>query len=438
MGIFLSVSKILYALIIVCFVIFIPITKHNNKYVIYNINQTKITYLFLVISSIILIITSTNEKRLLIIQISLVMLILLIITNFLKDNYLKNIDVVIANSINFLLCIGIVMLMRLNIDLAQKQVNWICISFMLGLLSILIMKTKLPFRKMNVLYLILCYLFLIAPFIFGVKTLGSLNWVRIYGFSFQPSEIVKLIYVFYLASEFKGNFSFKKLVNVSIIVFSFLLILVFQKDLGAALIYFIAYLILAYAYSSKEIIMISGLLVGYLGAYLSSKFFFHVQERIDAWMNPWDFIDTQGYQITQSLFAIIAGKWFGTGLNNGMPYKIPIVEKDFIFSAICEEFGNIFSIMLIAIYCIIVIRGINIALGISDKFYCFLALGISSLFGFQTFLIIGGVIRLIPMTGVTLPFISYGGSSIIINMTMMMIVQYCALRKGDNIVENEK
>lgn len=145
--------------------------------------------------------------------------------------------------------------------------------------------------------------------------------------------------------------------------------------------------------------------------------------RVITWLNPWGYIDGKGYQITQSLFAISEGGFFGTGLGLGHPYFIPHADTDFIFSAICEEMGLFTGIGIIMLFLILVYRGFKIALRQGNKFYRILALGISVLFGIQSFVILGGVLKVIPLTGITLPFISYGGSSILSSFIALGILQ---------------
>ena len=160
-----------------------------------------------------------------------------------------------------------------------------------------------------------------------------------------------------------------------------------------------------------------------LAAVLGYNIFSHVQTRFIAWKDPLSVIDNQGYQICQSLFAIGTGGWFGLGLNQGLPKKIPVVENDFIFSAISEEFGGIFAlcIIMICVSCFFMI--FNISMQLKDSFYKMVALGLGSVYALQVFLTIGGVTKFIPSTGVTLPLVSYGGSSLLSTMIIFGIVQ---------------
>ena len=159
---------------------------------------------------------------------------------------------------------------------------------------------------------------------------------------------------------------------------------------------------------------------------------------METWLNPWQLIDNKGYQITQSLFAIANGGFFGTGVGLGHPDFIPEVHTDFIFSAICEEMGIFTGIAVMMLFLILVYRGFKIAFSQEDKFFKIVAFGISSLFGFQAFIIFGGVIKMIPLTGITLPFISYGGSSMIASFIGLGILQVASEELDRHeVVQNE-
>ena len=184
-----------------------------------------------------------------------------------------------------------------------------------------------------------------------------------------------------------------------------------------------------YVATSKPIYLFSGLAAGSVAAIIAYRLFYHVRVRVIAWQNPFGYIDKEGYQITQSLFAIGTGGWFGMGLNRGLPTDIPVVDSDFIFSAISEELGGLFAICLILLFTSCFVMFINIALHQEEMFYRQIALGFSVMFGFQVILSIGGVIKFIPSTGVTLPLISSGGSSVLSTIIMFMIMQGVYLKE---------
>lgn len=202
-----------------------------------------------------------------------------------------------------------------------------------------------------------------------------------------------------------------------------MLILIAEKDLGGALIFYITYLVILYVSTRKESYLVLGTGALAAGAVLAYKLFYHVRVRVSAWKDPWSDVANKGYQVTQSLFAIGTGGWFGMGFCEGTPEKIPVSKTDFIFSAICEEMGVFFGICIILVEISCFIMFINISLKIENRFYKLTALGLSVEYMFQVFLTIGGVTKFIPSTGVTLPLVSYGGSSVTSTLILFAIIQ---------------
>lgn len=193
-----------------------------------------------------------------------------------------------------------------------------------------------------------------------------------------------------------------------------------------------------YVATREYLYLTGGLLSGTIAALIGYKLFSHVRVRVIAWKDPFQVIEKEGYQISQSLFAIGTGSWFGMGLYQGIPDTIPVVDQDFIFSAIVEEMGAIFGICLILICMSLFIMFINIAMQAKDSFYRLVALGLSLMYGFQVFLTIGGVTKFIPLTGVTLPLVSYGGSSVLSSLIIFAIIQGLYILKQDEDDKVEK
>ena len=175
-----------------------------------------------------------------------------------------------------------------------------------------------------------------------------------------------------------------------------------------------------------------------MASVVAYKLFGHVRQRVSAWRNPMAVYENEGYQIVQSLFAIGTGGWFGMGLCQGSPENIPVVKNDFIFSAICEELGGIFAICLILICMSFFLLILNISRKITNPFYKLIALGLGTEYAFQVFLTIGGATKFIPMTGVTLPLVSYGGSSVVSTILMLSIIQGLYILREDEDVEIER
>ena len=267
--------------------------------------------------------------------------------------------------------------------------------------------------------LMLISLLLIAsPLVLGQWKNGAKNWI---GYerngetiiSIQPSEFVKVTLMIVLAGFLSGRKN--KIKNIAAVVFGAMLcvILLLERDLGALVLYFFITLILFFLATSNVLITAAGLGAGAAGAVGAYFMFDYVKTRIAIWQNPWLDPNESGYQIIQALIAIGSGGWSGMGLGLGLPRNIPLYHSDFIYAAICEEFGFVFALLLLAVYVIIVMRGISIAMSARNSFYALLSFGIVTMIGLQTLLIVGGNIRLIPLTGVVLPFVASGGSSMI-------------------------
>lgn len=347
---------------------------------------------------------------------------------------------VLTSHMCIMLSVGFIMLTRLSYGLAIRQFSIAIIGSLLSWMIPYVMIKIKSIRKMVWLYGILGVLMLLTVMLFGDTSYGAKLSITFFDISFQPSEFVKISYVFFLAAIFEHRTDFRQVMKASIMAAIHVLILVFSKDLGGALIFFVAYIIVLYVATKKTVYLFGGFLSGSGCAMIAYKLFSHVQTRVTAWMNPWTVIDTKGYQITQSLFAIGTGSWFGLGLYKGMPYKIPVVEQDFIFSAIAEEMGGIVAISLILICLNCLLLFFNIGIQCNNTFYRLMAMGLGTIYGFQIFLTIGGAIKLIPSTGVTLPFISYGGSSLFSTLCMFAIIQglYIMKQEESELDETEK
>jgi peptidoglycan glycosyltransferase len=322
-----------------------------------------------------------------------------------------------------LLAIGFVVLTRLSFDKAVRQVFIVAFSFAICLIVPHAIKAFHWLKRFGWIYGAIGIILLLIVLVLGTTNFGATNWLSIAGITVQPSEFVKLLYVLCIAAMFEEGTDFKRICAISAMAGANVIILVFQKDLGGALIFFITYIFMLYAATAKPLYLFSGLVAGSFAAFIAYQLFGHVRVRVMAWQNPFGYIDKEGFQISQSLFAIGTGGWFGMGLNRGLPTDIPVVESDFIFSAISEELGGLFALCIILIYASCFVMFINIALDQEDIFYRLMTIGFSVMFGFQIILSIGGVIKFIPSTGVTLPLISLGGSSVVMTILMFMILQ---------------
>ncbi|HIT90103.1 MAG TPA: FtsW/RodA/SpoVE family cell cycle protein, partial [Candidatus Merdenecus merdavium] len=350
----------------------------------------------------------------------------------------------VINHMCMLISIGFIIQTRLSYKESTKQFKIIILSTIIGMIVPVLIR-KLKFLKdLTWLYAAAGIGLLGFVAIFAGDSYGAKMVMDFGSFAIQPSEFVKIIFVFFVASMLYKNTSFQRVVFVSCLAGAHVLILAASKDLGSALIFFVAYLVMLYAASKEPAYLFGGIGVAVVGVFgatkLIPKLFNHVKVRIAAWKDPFAIYDTDGYQMAQSLFAIGTGGWFGLGLGQGLPNSIPIVAQDFVFSAISEELGGIFSICLILLCMSCFIMFVNISMQIKNKFYKLVALGLGSIYGIQVFLTIGGAIKFIPSTGVTLPLVSYGGSSMLSTLILFGIIQgmYILREDEDEIHEKQK
>ena len=344
--------------------------------------------------------------------------------SFLVDKIYKNSCPLISNGVFFLMDVSLIMLFRLNPSLAERQLIWFFVGFMAMFFVRFALKIIPKFEKLEIVYYIVGLGLLVATSILGTEEFGAQRWISIGFMTFQPSELVKFLFVFYLASVFRKKLSVKQLIVPSVLSAIYVLVLTYQTDLGSALIFFMTFAIMMYVATGREILFFGSLGALSIGSIIAHRIFNHVRIRVDIWRNPWADPFNTGHQIIQSLFAIGTWGFFGAGLARGIPGTVPAMARDSIFAAICEEFGWGFGMGIIGVYMMIFYRGVHISLRAKRRYYSLLAVGFTALLAFQTFLIIGGTIKLIPLTGVTLPFISYGGTSVLASTLMIGIVQW--------------
>ena len=262
---------------------------------------------------------------------------------------------------------------------------------------------------------VLCLLALFSPMVIGQEKYGARNWITVIPglLTVQPSEFIKPVMIMVLAAGFSNRPRFVKCLPTLAFAAMCCGILLIEKDLGAVLLYFLTTVFMFYAATSNALLTLSGLAMGCGAAVLAYKALPYVQDRIAIWINPWSDPQDVGYQLVQALIAIGSGGLWGMGLGLGSPRNIPLYHSDFIFASIAEEFGLIFAVCLLAVYVIIILRGLIVAMNARTSFHSLTAFGLVVLLGLQTMLIVGGNTKLLPLTGVTLPLVSYGGSSLV-------------------------
>ena len=340
-------------------------------------------------------------------------------------------SLILLNAMCMLLSVGFVIQSRLSLDNALKQLIIVSAATLLSfVVPVIVRKVKLV-KDLTWLYGIAGVLLLGAVFLYSEVYQGANLSLEFNGISFQFSEFVKITFVFFVAGMLQKNLSFRRIVLATGFAAVHVGILVLSTDLGAALIYFITYVVMLYVATRKVRYALAGLGCGALAAVAAYRLFAHVQVRVSIWRNPFADPQRTGYQIIQALFGICAGGWFGTGLYQGSPDLIPLASEDSTFAAICEEMGVLFAICLLLLCMGMYLLLVNISMKMSKPFYKLIAIGLSTEYAFQVFLTVGGATKFIPLTGVTLPLVSYGGSSVVCTILMLAIIQGLYILRED-------
>ena len=337
----------------------------------------------------------------------------------------------VINNMCILLTIGFIMITRLSYNKAVKQCIIVAVSAVVSLMIPAMVRKMKRLSRLRVFYAVVGIAALAAVVVLGAVSDGAKLGFSIMGFGIQPSEFVKIVFTFFVAASFYRSTEFRDVVVTTLLAAFHVLILVVSKDLGAALIIFVVYLIMLYVATKQPLYLFAGLGAGSVASVAAYYLFRHVRVRVVAWQDPFASYQSGGMQVAQSLFAIGTGGWFGTGLFQGKADKIPVADEDFIFSAIAEEMGLLFALCLILICLSCYVMFLNIAMQLRNSFYKLVALGLGTSYIFQTFLTIGGVTKFIPSTGVTLPLVSYGGSSVSSTLIMFAIIQGLYILRED-------
>lgn len=418
-----------------CYTVFRYRTKQSQSYVFTRQNVSMFIIHF--VAYLIMFLDQQNIQIAVfyVIQLAYLLLSLLLLTHL----YPKS-SRLLVNNMLMLIAIGLIMITRLTYASAVRQFEMEAVGTVLALIIPVIVRKAMGLTKLTWFYVFVGLGLLALVLVAARSTYGAKLSLSIHGFTFQPSEFVKIIFVFAVAGLLSGKKDRKRIIIATALAAAHVLILVASTDLGSALIFFITYLVMLFAATRNPFLVLSGVVAGILAAVLAYFMFAHVRVRVQVWLDPFSDYAGTGYQVSQSLFSIAAGGWFGTGLGQGSPTAIPVVQQDFMFSAICEELGGIFAICLILVCLSCFIMFINIAMKLENRFYRLVALGLGSTYAVQCFLTVGGDMKMIPMTGVTLPLVSYGGSSALATIVTFSIVQglYTMRRDEEDKDEEEK
>jgi len=356
--------------------------------------------------------------------------------------------------------LGIAMIYRLDLVKAltdtdravgQRQVVWTAIAILLATAVLWLVRSHLSFRKYIYSAMALGVLLLLLPLlpIIGNPANGAYLSVRLGPISFQPGELAKIAFIIFFAGYLTSRRESlsvvgRKVLGIRIpparelgpIVFIWLAslgVLVLQRDLGTSLLYFGLFLVLLYVATGRSFYVLVGLVMFVAGALIASRLMSYVNNRVAAWLDPLNETNYEAvggsYQLVQSMFGLAHGGLFGTGLGGGLPSIVPLAESDFIVSAIGEELGLVGIFALLSLYMILVARALRIANAHADDFSKLLAIGLGFVIALQCFIVIGGVLRVVPLTGLTTPLLAAGGSSLVANWIIIALL----LRLSDTL-----
>jgi cell division protein FtsW (lipid II flippase) len=373
----------------------------------------------------------------------LIFAVLFLVIHLTERRYLPQADPYLVPLAALLSSIGLTEIYRIAPALALKQGEWLAIGVALFVATVLVVRDDRRLETYRYLIGVVGLALLALTFVVGTNVNGARLWIRVAGFSIQPSEFAKLAVVVFLAGYLNQNKEMlsvptARLLGVHVPPLKYfgpllvmwvlsLLMLVVMKDFGMSLLFLTTFIAMTYMATARIAYVVAGAALFVAGAG-GAQLVAHVHERFVIWLDPWKTAATSGYQLLQSLFAMADGGVIGAGFGRGyLLYAnhvptVPDLQTDFIFSAVANELGLVGAIGLILLYLLFAWRGFHIALHAADGFSKLLAAGLSTVFGLQSFIIIGGVTRLIPLTGITLPFVSYGGSSLTANLVLVALL----------------
>lgn len=375
-----------------------------------------------------------------------VVLGLLLVAHLVLRRFAPMADPTILPVVALLNGLGYVFIARLanDIDDAQslpgQQATWTAVGIGAFTLTLLVVPRIKVLDKYRYLAAITGLVLLVLPLVpyIGREVNSARIWVRLGPVNFQPGEFAKIALAVFLASYLAekreilqrarvdiGPFTMPQAKHLAPVIAAWgasLVVMVAEKDLGSSLLLFLLVIVMLWLATDRVSYLVSGTGLFLIGGWLASRQFGHVQDRLDIWLDPWSDPDGAGFQPVEASFALANGGLTGTGPGRGEPYRIPEVETDFIFAAIGEELGLVGSVGVLIAFIVIVTSGLRIAIATRDEFGKLLATALSALLGMQAFIIIGGVIRIVPLTGITLPFVSYGGSSLVANYVLVALI----------------
>src|SRR5438270_10896804 len=343
--------------------------------------------------------------------------------------------------------LGYVFIARLDHKLAGRQAMWTALGIAAFVGTLIVVRRTRDLERFRYTFALIGIGVLLMPLlpVVGRNINGARLWVRVGGISFQPGEFAKVTLCIFLASYLVEK---RELLSIGtrriggmvvpdfkyfgpiLLAWGFsMVVLVAERDLGSSVMFFALFLAMLWVATARSAYLLIGGVMFAVGSLGAVESFAHVHERISIWLNPWPVANGHGFQTIQALFALAAGGIFGTGLALASPPRLPAVATDFIFAAVGEELGLLGTCAIIVAFLLMVGTGLRIALRAEAPFEKLLATGLTTIIGVQAFIIIGGVTRLVPLTGITLPFVSYGGSSLLANYVLLALL----LRVSDSV-----
>jgi len=337
--------------------------------------------------------------------------------------------------------IGFVTIARLDRNLARIQSIWSAVGVAAFVLTLLLVQNIRMLERYTYTFALAALGLLLVPLVphLGLTVNGARIWAHLGPLHFQPGEPAKVLWVAFFAgyltqkrellsagSRSIGRLRLPAARHLGPLLVTWgvsILVLVFERDLGSSLLFFAVFAAMLYMATERSAYLLGSLVLFSAGATAAYNMFGHVRDRVQGWINPWPYrLGPKGFQIIQSWYAFAAGGVYGKGIGLGIPDRIPYASTDFVFAAIGEELGLIGTIAVVACFLLIVGSGFRIAVESTRPFPKLFAAGLTTILGLQTFIIIGGVTRLIPLTGITLPFVSYGGSSLVANFVILALL----------------
>jgi peptidoglycan glycosyltransferase len=347
--------------------------------------------------------------------------------------------------------LGYVVIAGLDEELAGFQATWTAVGIVAFVATLAVVRRVRDLQRYRYTFLLVGLVLLILPFVpgVGVEQGGARIWVQLGPINFQPGEATKIVLALFFAAYLVDkrellrtstrrigpfNVPDPKYLGPILIVWGVsLVVMIAQKDLGTSLLFFALFVVMLWVATERPSWLVVGAVLFGLGAWFAFANFGHVENRVDTWLDPWADFEGDGYQVAQAAFAMASGGLFGTGLGLSN-VGIPLATSDFIFASVAEQLGLLGATIIIVTFLMMIGAGLRIAMRTDQPFEKLLATGLTALLGVQAFIIIGGVTRVLPLTGVTLPFVSYGGSSLLANYVVLALL----LRTSDEAVASTR